>query len=153
VRANCPRCGYDSRDGVKFCEECRGKLEHVGPSCGTVIPSGRKFCGECGQPIADTATALLVDRSRNGIHTWHHRGVCLAAGIHRRTVGHTLYTGNVDKRTGQKPEGLRLSSTFFGNFPRFSRRGPHISWFLVTRLLSDKHLCLEKVLASKGAFQ
>lgn len=63
VRIKCPRCGYDNRNGVRFCEECGGKLERVCPSCGTAIPLGKKFCGECGQPIADTGTTLSVDLS------------------------------------------------------------------------------------------
>jgi len=63
VRIKCPRCGYGNRNGVRFCEECGGKLERVCPSCGTAIPLGKKFCGECGQPIVDTGATLSVDLS------------------------------------------------------------------------------------------
>jgi class 3 adenylate cyclase len=52
---NCPKCGFENREGVKFCEECGVKIELICPVCGTTIPPGRKFCGECGHPISDTS--------------------------------------------------------------------------------------------------
>ena len=53
----CPKCEFENREGVKFCEECGTKFELECPACQTTIPSGRKFCGECGlkllQPNAE----------------------------------------------------------------------------------------------------
>ena len=45
---DCPKCQFDNREGVKFCEECGAKLELICSDCGAEIPLGRKFCGECG---------------------------------------------------------------------------------------------------------
>jgi predicted amidophosphoribosyltransferase len=53
----CPRCGFDNREGVRFCEECGGKLEQACPGCGTAVPPGRKFCGGCGQPLVSSASS------------------------------------------------------------------------------------------------
>ncbi len=48
----CPKCFFENRDGVKFCEECGTKFEIVCPECGSKIPSDRKFCGECGLELS-----------------------------------------------------------------------------------------------------
>src|SRR5215831_7426253 len=50
----CSQCAFENRDGVRFCEECGGKLEQTCSSCGAAVPPGRKFCGACGQPLATT---------------------------------------------------------------------------------------------------
>ena len=47
----CPKCKFENRKGVKFCEECGAKFELKCPACKTNIPLGRKFCGECGYNI------------------------------------------------------------------------------------------------------
>ncbi|MGV7222898.1 MAG: adenylate/guanylate cyclase domain-containing protein [Nitrospinales bacterium] len=44
----CPKCQFDNREGVKFCEECGAKFELECPACKANIPLERKFCGECG---------------------------------------------------------------------------------------------------------
>jgi len=48
----CPHCRFENREGIRFCEECGGKLEQNCPACGVAVPPGRKFCGGCGQPLA-----------------------------------------------------------------------------------------------------
>ncbi len=48
----CPKCQFDNREGVKFCEQCGTKMELVCPNCGARIPLGSVFCGECGQDLA-----------------------------------------------------------------------------------------------------
>ena len=47
----CPKCEFENRDGIKFCEECGAKVELNCPKCGAEIPPGRKFCGECGHNL------------------------------------------------------------------------------------------------------
>jgi class 3 adenylate cyclase/tetratricopeptide (TPR) repeat protein len=47
----CPKCQFDNREGIKFCEECGAKVELKCPKCGAEIPPGRKFCGECGHDL------------------------------------------------------------------------------------------------------
>jgi class 3 adenylate cyclase len=51
----CPKCQFDNRESVKFCEECGIKMEQVCPGCGTKVPPGSKFCGECGQALSASA--------------------------------------------------------------------------------------------------
>jgi len=48
----CPKCQFDNREGVKFCEECGAKMELRCPNCGAKIPFGMKFCGECGHKFS-----------------------------------------------------------------------------------------------------
>jgi hypothetical protein len=58
---DCPKCGFENREGVKFCEECGVKIELICPVCGTTIPPGRKFCGECGHLLSDTSKPAPKD--------------------------------------------------------------------------------------------
>jgi len=44
----CPKCQFENREEVKFCEECGAEFELECPSCKAKIPLGNKFCGECG---------------------------------------------------------------------------------------------------------
>jgi class 3 adenylate cyclase/tetratricopeptide (TPR) repeat protein len=48
----CAQCGFENREGVRFCEECGTKLDVTCPGCGATVPPGRKFCGGCGQALA-----------------------------------------------------------------------------------------------------
>jgi class 3 adenylate cyclase/tetratricopeptide (TPR) repeat protein len=47
----CPKCQFENREGVKFCEECGAEFGLECPVCKANIPRGRKFCGECGHKI------------------------------------------------------------------------------------------------------
>jgi len=47
----CPRCRFDNRGSISFCEECGVRLDVACPSCGAAVPPGRKFCGTCGKPL------------------------------------------------------------------------------------------------------
>ena len=47
----CPKCQFDNREGIKFCEKCGLKLELVCRACGAKIPPDRQFCGECGRDL------------------------------------------------------------------------------------------------------
>ncbi|NIS71972.1 MAG: AAA family ATPase, partial [Proteobacteria bacterium] len=48
----CPKCQFDNREGVKFCEKCGARMELVCPSCRAKIPLDRQFCGECGHNLS-----------------------------------------------------------------------------------------------------
>jgi len=53
----CPKCQFENREGVKFCEECGAKFELECPACKAGIPLERKFCGECGYELSKSAEA------------------------------------------------------------------------------------------------
>ncbi len=45
----CPACGTKNPEGVKFCQECGGKLgASFCSSCGAEMVPGTRFCGDCG---------------------------------------------------------------------------------------------------------
>ena len=46
----CPRCQSQNREGVRFCEECGGRLVTSCASCGAELLPDKKFCGSCGSP-------------------------------------------------------------------------------------------------------
>lgn len=51
---NCPECGHQNPEGVRFCQECGAKLGSVKaicPACGQDNAPGVRFCGGCGQKI------------------------------------------------------------------------------------------------------
>jgi predicted amidophosphoribosyltransferase len=48
----CPKCLFDNREEVKFCEKCGADIELVCPSCGAKIPLDREFCGKCGSKLS-----------------------------------------------------------------------------------------------------
>ena len=58
MAVKCPKCKFDNREGVKFCEECGSQLEIACPSCGTKLPPGAKFCGACGHSLVDFSNHL-----------------------------------------------------------------------------------------------
>src|SRR5213594_2937668 len=57
ITMKCPACGYDNREGAKFCRECASPLAHPTscPKCGTPSERGQRFCDSCGQPTAQAA--------------------------------------------------------------------------------------------------
>jgi class 3 adenylate cyclase/tetratricopeptide (TPR) repeat protein len=72
TKMQCPKCQFENRDGVEFCEECGVKLELECPSCQAKIPQGRKFCGKCGcnltfakdpSTVASEPETLIFDSS------------------------------------------------------------------------------------------
>jgi class 3 adenylate cyclase len=59
----CPKCQFENREGVKFCEECGTKFELECPACKANIPLGRKFCGECGHNFTISSEPLPKELS------------------------------------------------------------------------------------------
>ena len=41
----CPRCQSQNREGVRFCEDCGGRLVIVCPSCGAELREGVRLEG------------------------------------------------------------------------------------------------------------
>ncbi len=54
AKGRCPNCGHQNAEGVKFCQECGGKLgSPFCQSCGAAMQPGIRFCGECGAKQGD----------------------------------------------------------------------------------------------------
>ncbi len=62
----CPKCLFENREGVKFCEECGTEMELRCPSCGAKLALDRKFCGECGKPVESSTKAEKTGRVPEG---------------------------------------------------------------------------------------
>ncbi len=45
---NCPSCGFENPDGMRFCGQCGAEFASGCPSCGAESPPGFRFCGQCG---------------------------------------------------------------------------------------------------------
>jgi hypothetical protein len=65
----CPKCRFDNREGIKFCEACGTKLELNCPACGAEIPFGRKFCGQCGHKFANFKKTPSIDYTQPQSYT------------------------------------------------------------------------------------
>ena len=56
----CPRCESESREGVKYCEDCGTRLDFTCPRCEAKLSAGKKFCGECGFDLKSVSTSSSV---------------------------------------------------------------------------------------------
>jgi class 3 adenylate cyclase/tetratricopeptide (TPR) repeat protein len=54
----CPRCHAQTREGLRFCEDCGARLAALCPQCGAEVTPGKRFCGSCGAPV----TVQVLDR-------------------------------------------------------------------------------------------
>jgi class 3 adenylate cyclase/tetratricopeptide (TPR) repeat protein len=67
----CPKCRFENREGVKFCEECGARMVLKCPQCGAEIPLERRFCGTCGQKLEAEEmikkTELSIDGERKQV--------------------------------------------------------------------------------------
>jgi hypothetical protein len=61
---NCPACGFENPDGIKFCGNCASPVRgpSVCSSCGFENPAGFKFCGECASPLIAAAAPETPSR-------------------------------------------------------------------------------------------
>lgn len=59
----CPKCRFENPPGVKFCVECRSKLEILCSKCGYGNCLSYKFCGECGQSLIPSTKLSPKDLS------------------------------------------------------------------------------------------
>jgi class 3 adenylate cyclase len=59
VRCNC--CGFDNREGARFCLVCGDKLEHCCPACGVTVPPSARYCDACGHRMPGEVEAVRID--------------------------------------------------------------------------------------------
>ena len=65
----CPRCHAENRDGLRFCEDCGGRLTLACSQCGGELASGKRFCGSCGAPASvESATHAPAPESYTPKH-------------------------------------------------------------------------------------
>ena len=72
----CSGCGFQNREGKRFCVECGTVLALPCRTCQADLEPGQKFCGECGTPTASAPTAPTAVPPR----------LATAAGAVRKTV-------------------------------------------------------------------
>jgi len=65
----CSSCGFENKDGAKFCAECGSKLSLKCPSCGSDVETGEKFCTECGHELKAGLETSTVDYSQPESYT------------------------------------------------------------------------------------
>jgi len=74
----CPKCQFENREGVRFCEQCGAKMELECPNCGAKIPLGSKFCGKCGHnltlPSEPSTKDLSFDEKLDKIQRYLPKG-------------------------------------------------------------------------------
>ncbi|KKL67197.1 hypothetical protein LCGC14_2137390, partial [marine sediment metagenome] len=75
----CPKCQFDNREEVNFCEKCGDKMEFVCPNCGAKIPFDREFCGGCGfkltQPVEPASKEPSFDEKLEKIQRYLPKGL------------------------------------------------------------------------------
>jgi hypothetical protein len=65
----CPRCGGDNPEGVKFCIECAAPLTRRCPQCGFANPPQAKFCGQCATSLSGLLPTTAASRHASPSHT------------------------------------------------------------------------------------
>ncbi|HVA79463.1 MAG TPA: adenylate/guanylate cyclase domain-containing protein [Candidatus Binataceae bacterium] len=60
---HCAKCGFDNREGRKFCAQCGTALNLRCSSCGAENTPGEKFCGECGAALAAGGAAASAHKA------------------------------------------------------------------------------------------
>jgi class 3 adenylate cyclase/tetratricopeptide (TPR) repeat protein len=59
----CPKCGFDNRDGAKFCGKCRAKFSLICSQCDFENSPENIYCDECGHDLRKPEEAPLKDLS------------------------------------------------------------------------------------------
>src|SRR5215470_8395814 len=53
----CPRCHAQTREGLRFCEDCGSRLTLSCSQCGAELGPGKRFCGSCGASVEGPSAA------------------------------------------------------------------------------------------------
>jgi len=60
----CPKCGFENRPNLQFCEQCGEPLGQAGTvacaACGHPNAAGLRFCEECGKPLGQAGTVACL---------------------------------------------------------------------------------------------
>src|SRR5713101_7684585 len=60
----CSACGFDNRDGAKFCIECGVRFPSRCARCGFENTPTAKFCSECGAPLQSGTNSSVPDAAQ-----------------------------------------------------------------------------------------
>jgi class 3 adenylate cyclase len=63
----CPKCQFENREGINFCEECGAQFDLECPACKASIPLERKFCGECGYDLSKSSKPASLEANEHEI--------------------------------------------------------------------------------------
>jgi class 3 adenylate cyclase len=68
----CSSCGFENREGAKFCGKCRAKLSRVCAQCNTENSPENVFCDECGHDLEPIQEPRPIDYSQPTSYTPKH---------------------------------------------------------------------------------
>jgi class 3 adenylate cyclase/tetratricopeptide (TPR) repeat protein len=68
----CVACGFENREGAKFCKQCGNRFQLHCPSCGHPCDSGGAFCDECGHELRKPVKAEPLDFTQPYSYTPKH---------------------------------------------------------------------------------
>jgi len=68
----CPKCKFQTPEGIKFCGECGTKLEKKCPQCNFINPPKFKFCGECGYDLRESQGTSEINHTEPQSYTPKH---------------------------------------------------------------------------------
>ena len=55
----CLKCGYELKDGEKFCSNCGERSAESCPQCGNLLTEGMKFCVNCGYSLIQEKNQVI----------------------------------------------------------------------------------------------
>src|SRR5215472_14714672 len=59
----CSKCGVESRQTARFCDNCGSSLQPQCVSCGVPNRLGARFCDGCGASLTGSAAAAVTDNT------------------------------------------------------------------------------------------
>src|SRR5271157_3060638 len=68
----CMECGFDNREGAKFCKKCGNGLQLQCPGCAHLYDLGTAFCDECGQDLRKPKESKPLDYDQPHSYTPKH---------------------------------------------------------------------------------
>ena len=124
----CPKCRFENREGVKFCEECGTKMELVCPGCGAKAPPGSKFCGECGHPLSAPAASAATPQVPLPLDPIAKLKRYLPTGLAEKILAQR------DRIEGEKRQVTVLFCDLAGYTPLTEKLGPEEAYALMDRV-------------------
>src|SRR5262245_23002932 len=64
----CPRCYAETRETLRFCEDCGSRLTPTCSQCGAELAPGKRFCGSCGTPARQSPASTFSPASYTPKH-------------------------------------------------------------------------------------